>query len=149
MKPRIKAPVVSLRISSIYGPGMPDASVVASFAANAARGAPLEVRHGGEPAADLVEVSDVARCIDDALGSGAPGVYNVGAGRSWSLLEIARSVADAFGSASAISVAPAAGAIPASFPALDIEKARRTWGYAPVSLREGLERLREAMQVAS
>jgi UDP-glucose 4-epimerase len=142
-------PAVSLRISSIYGPGMPASTVVARFAASAARGAPLEVRHGGVPAADLVEVTDVARCIDDALRSGPPGVYNVGAGCSWSLLEIAESVVDVFGSSSEVVVPRATGAVPANFPALDIDKARRTWGYTPVPLAGGLQRLRTAMQVTS
>jgi UDP-glucose 4-epimerase len=142
-------PAVSLRISSIYGPGMPANSVVARFAANAARGRPLEVHHGGVPAADLVEVSDVARCISDALESGPPGVFNVGAGFSWSLLEVARSVVDVFGSSSEVVVKGATGAVPANFPALNIEKARRTWSYAPASLTGGLQRLRDAMPVSS
>jgi UDP-glucose 4-epimerase len=142
-------PALSLRISSIYGVGTPPNSLVARFVAQARADLSLEVHHGGIPAADLVYVADVVHCLRAALSDGEPGVYNVGAGRAWSLLEVARSVVEAWEVAVPVVVKAAEDIVPASFPALCIDKARAAWGYAPASLLEGLTRMRMAETEAS
>jgi UDP-glucose 4-epimerase len=135
-------PAVTLRLSNVYGPEMRASSVVSRFVDRALAGDPLEVNHGGRPSVDHVYVSDVAWCIESALASGEPGIYNVGAGHAWSLLELAEVVIDVFGSDSPIVVRPPDGQAPASFAPLSIDKAKATWGYNPLSLRDGLGRLR-------
>lgn len=137
-------PAVSLRISSIYGPGMPSRSMVAQFVARARSGAPLEVRHGGVVASDLVYVSDVAACCAAALEHGDPGIYNVGSGRAWSVREVAETVVAAAGSSSSIVVHPPDGPVPAGFPALAVDKARTAWGFTPTPFADGVRRLLEA-----
>lgn len=131
------SPVV-LRIASCYGPGMKSEAVVARFAACARSGRPIEVLGGGRSTADFVHVLDVARCFVSALSAGAAGIYNVGTGHATSLLQLAYSVREVFGSPSSVVVRPAADTSPSLFPAISVAKAQAAWGYAPMSLPEGL-----------
>jgi UDP-glucose 4-epimerase len=135
-------PALTLRVASVYGPGMPAQTVVHQFVDNARAGSSLDVRHGGVPAADFVYVSDVSACVVAALERGDPGIYNVGAGQTWSLRELAERVVRVFASRSAVAVTPPEGPVPPGFPALSVAKAQATWGFAPLSLDEGLDRLR-------
>jgi len=140
-------PAVSLRISSPYGPGMPDRAVVSRFMHAALTGKPLQVHDGGRPRYDLVSATDVASVTTAALDSGAPGLYNVAAGKSYSLRQIAAAVARTFSDRRLwIEVLPASGLPPASFPTLSVAKARATWNYQPHSLGQGLAAFRRALE---
>lgn len=134
-------PTVSLRITSIYGSGMPPHSLVARLVAKARAGEPLVVHHGGAPAADFVHAADVAACVVAALDRGDAGVYNVGSGQLSTLRDVAAVVRDASGGASDLVVADPNGPVPASFPPVAIDKARTAWGYRPRSLAEGVRQL--------
>jgi UDP-glucose 4-epimerase len=137
------------RISTPYGFGMAEKSVVAHFMRRAAAGLPLEVLHGGVSTYDFVHAEDVARLVAAALRGGEPGVYNVGSGAAHSLVELARAVADTYpGRGISIEVKPAGSLVPASFAPLSIDKATRMWGYHPMSLREGLARYRNRMEAS-
>ena len=136
------SPVV-LRIASCYGPGMKSQSVVARFAACARSGQPIEVLNGGRSTADFVHVLDVARCFVSALSAGTAGAYNVGTGHATSLLQLACSVKEVFGSPSPVVVRPATDTAPSHFPAISVAKAKAAWGYAPMSLPEGLGTFQE------
>lgn len=135
-------PLVSLRPSNIYGPGMRAGSVVQRFIDQALAGLPLDVHHGGIPEVDHVYASDVAWCVRAAFEGGELGAYNVGSGRSWSLLELAETVSEVYGATAGIRVWPPERSVPASLPAFAIEKAHAAWGYSPLSLPDGLQRLR-------
>lgn len=136
-----------LRVSSPYGWGMPARTVVARFMNDARESKPLQVWHGGLSVYDLVYVSDVAALIVAALKSGAPGIYNVGGGRAYSVLELAEAVVATFPEQSVKLEMKAAGdRAPAGFSALSIEKARETWGYTPRTLSEGLSEYRELIE---
>lgn len=139
-------PAITLRLGCCYGPGM-RVSVVSSFMNSAAAGLPLTVFDGGRPTHDFVYVSDVVDVIMAALEAGDPGVYNVGSGRACSILELAQTVAGIFPDRDVpIEVEPPRDGMPASFSTLSIEKARETWGYLPLSLKEGLVKYREQME---
>ena len=71
---------VILRISSSYGWGMPERSLISRYMKLANQGLPLEVWDGGITTYDYVYVSDVIKLILSALKSGDPGIYNVGSG---------------------------------------------------------------------
>ena len=139
-------PVITLRLGCCYGPGM-QKSVVSYFMQCASAGLPLTVFDNGTPTHDFVYVSDVVGVIMAALETGDPGVYNIGSGCASSILELAQTVADIYSDRDVtIEIDPPYEGIPSSFPALSIEKARKTWNYNPLLLREGITKYREWME---
>ena len=138
---------VCLRLTSPYGPGMRDQSVMARFMWCAMNDQPLEVRDAGRFQVDYVHVNDVVNLALAAAESGEPGVYNVGSGHAHSVLELAQAVADVFPELRVrITVQPALDHGPSGFAALTIDKAIQTWGYRPLSLAEGLARFRQELE---
>lgn len=143
-------PWYSFRIASMYGTGMRSSSVVAIFMDRARTNQALEVHHSGMPACDFVHVSGVTSVVLNALVTDAePGIYNVGSGRAVSLLELARTVVEVFGSSSKIEIQPARGNPPASFAPLDSRKAAAAFGYHPLPLRAGLEKEKQTAAVTA
>ena len=139
-------PAIILRIGCCYGPGMRE-SVVSGFMNSAAAGLPLTVFDGGRPTHDFIYVSDVVNAIMAALETGDPGIYNIGSGHASSILELAQAVVETFPDRDVpIEIDPPFEHIPASFPALAIDKAIATWNYRPLSLREGLAEYRRQLE---
>lgn len=136
-----------MRLGNVYGPHMKKASLIATFCESALLRQPLPLLYGGFERFDLVEVSDVATSMLRAAEKGAIGVFNIGSGRSVSVLEVAETVNDVFGSS--------AGTIEMStsdklvgrpgFAPLDITKAKRLLDLQPLSLEEGIRKYREWM----
>ena len=142
-------PAITLRVASCYGFGMPEKAVVYRFMKCVFQGLPLQVWDDGIPTYDFVYVSDVVQLAVAALTSGDSGIYNVGSGRAYSVIELAQAVVDTFPEKEVpIDVKPPLDSIPASFPALSIEKAAKTWNYSPLSLKDGLAKLRKQMEQA-
>jgi UDP-glucose 4-epimerase len=138
---------VCLRLTSAYGPGMREQSVMARFLWCAMNDQPLEVRDAGRFQVDYVHVNDVVNLALVAAESGEPGVYNVGSGHAHSILELAQAVAAVFPEHGVrIAVQPALEHGPTGFAALAIDKAVLTWGYRPLSLAEGLVRFRQELE---
>ena len=105
------------------------------------------MKHGGAATYNFVYIEDVAGCIASALESGVPGLYNVSSGESTSVRQLAESVARLHrGRAVRVLVEPGVGTGASGFAAISIEKARRTWGYRPLSLDQGLTRYRDALK---
>ena len=133
----------------MYGPGQPADSpysgVLARFTAQALAGERSEIHGDGGQTRDFVFVADVVDALVLALegASGGPGgqVFNVGTGRSASVREIWRLVADAAGPA----LTPTFGPLRAGdmrHAAADIRQAAELLGFrARVPLREGISRL--------
>ncbi len=143
-------PLTTLRLSAVYGPGMPEGAVVARFMALAAAGQPLTVRDGGLPATDFVWVGDVVALVVRAMERPEGGTFNAGSGEHTPLLALARAVQATYPERSVeIHVEPPAGEPAPSFAALDVGKARRTFEYAPKTLLEGLAAFRRAKEYDS
>jgi len=139
---------LSLRVTSPYGPGMPERHVIARFIAAARAGQPLVVTDGGRDQLDFVAVNDVAAAVAAALRSGEPGVYNIGAGETHSISAVAESVADVFGPGAGIDIRPAGPNPAAGFRSVSIAKAQAAWGYQPTPLAAGLRKLRNHQELA-
>ena len=138
---------LSLRISTPYGFGMSQKSVITRFMENASKGQSLEVFDNGISTYDYIYVKDVANIIVEALKNGEPGVYNVGSGIATSTLDLAHTVANLFPDRrTQINITPPKGLLPASFSALCIDKAIKMWNFHPVSLNEGLTDYRLQME---
>ncbi len=142
-------PAVALRFFNVFGPGQPAASpysgVLARFSAQALAGERPEIHGDGGQTRDFVFVTDVVDALVLGLegAGGEPGghVFNVGTGRSASVREIWRLVADAAGAA----LTPTFGPVRAGdmrHAAADVRRAARLLGFrARVPLREGISRL--------
>ena len=138
-----------LRYFNVYGPGQdPDgayAAVIPRFIVRALRGEPLPIHGDGTQSRDFTFVADAVRAnLLAAASTESDGlVMNVGAGRRTTLLELARLVIEATGSASLVEHHPRRpGDVDHSLA--DVSLAARTTGYAPtVDVREGIRRTAE------
>ncbi|HEU0034856.1 MAG TPA: NAD-dependent epimerase/dehydratase family protein [Kofleriaceae bacterium] len=102
----------ALRFFNVYGPrqdpSSPYSGVISIFADRAKAGRPLTIFGDGSQTRDFVYVGDVVRAIVAALGDGNSRlVANVGTGGEISVLELARTIVELCGNASAIEHAPA------------------------------------------
>jgi UDP-glucose 4-epimerase len=132
--------IVSLRITSPYGPGMSNASVLPRFLSLGLAGKEIPLFGSGGRRQNFVHVSDVTRaCILAAQGRAA-GVYNIGGASATSMRELADLV---------VQVVPNSDAHVAYSDVpdpqegfdwdVDLSAARRALGYEPrVSLRDGI-----------
>ncbi|MFN3816873.1 NAD-dependent epimerase/dehydratase family protein [Brevundimonas sp.] len=121
----------SLRLAASYGYGERISAVLMRFADAAWRGQPLIIRGNGRIGIDQIYVRDVVRAFVAALAPDAPGgVFNVGAGRVFTLLEMAEAVNLAFGNDGNLRIEdPQDGPVPA--PHMSIEAARPGLGWEP------------------
>lgn len=121
----------SLRLAASYGFGERISAVLMKFADLAWRGQTLTVRGNGRIAIDQIYVRDVVRAFVASLAPEAPeGAFNIGAGRAFTLLEMAEAVNSAFGNEGALQVEdPQEGPAPA--PHMSIESARLGLGWRP------------------
>ena len=121
----------SLRLAASYGYGERVSAVLMKFADAAWRRHTLTVRGNGRIGIDQIYVRDVVRAFVAALAPDAPGgVFNVGAGRVFSLLEMAETVNAAFGNDGNLRIEdPQDGPAPA--PHMSIEAARQALGWEP------------------
>ncbi len=142
-------PVVALRFFNVYGTrqalSTPYTGVLAIFAARYLNGRPPLVNEDGRQRRDFVSVHDVVQAIRLALTvPGAAGqVFNVGSGRSTSVLEVAERLAEALGLEELdpeVTGRYRVGDIRHCFA--DVSRARQVLGYSPkVTLEEGLSEL--------
>lgn len=142
-------PAIALRFFNVYGPGQPADSpysgVLARFCAQALAGERPEIHGDGGQTRDFVFVTDVVEALVLALAeaSGGPGghVFNVGTGRSASVRESWRLVADAAGAV----LTPTFGPVRAGdmrHASADTRQAADLLGFrARVALPEGISRL--------
>jgi UDP-glucuronate decarboxylase len=135
-----------IRIFNTYGPRMAfdDGRVVSNFIVQALRGAPLTVFGDGRQTRSFCYVDDL---VDGVLAmsrvgdmSDVPGPVNLGNPGEFTILELARHVAELVGTRVAFAEAP----LPADDPRQrkpDIARAQRLLGFEPkVPLRDGLLR---------
>jgi UDP-glucose 4-epimerase len=137
-------PTVCLRFFNVYGPRQSPhseyAAVIPRFIAALLAGQPLDIHGDGKQSRDFVFVSDVvAACLAAAeTDTPAGNVFNVGSGRSVTVLDLAQRLQGYFPGAPAPQHGPARpGDIQSS--AADLTRSRRALGYRPrVDLQEGL-----------
>ncbi|TAM65980.1 NAD(P)-dependent oxidoreductase [Mycobacterium sp.] len=136
--------VLILRVATPYGPGEPNNKVIPTFLRMAAEGKPLRMVNGGVTRFSYVHVADVAASVLNAVGGGDGGIYNIASGEHTSILELAQQIVALQGdSPTTLDIEPvAAGAFP-GFAPLSIDKARRTWQFAPRLLATGLREYRD------
>jgi nucleoside-diphosphate-sugar epimerase len=129
--------VISLRLSSVYGPEQRPGTALPLFIANAAAKKPIRVFAGGARTQDFLHVSDAARGIVGAAASQATGVFNLASGVGTSMRELARIITDLPGWN--VDIVDQGGIETSPSVRVDISKARQAWDYAPeVTIAEGI-----------
>lgn len=128
---------VSLRLAASFGYGERPSAVLMRFAAEAWARRPLIVRGNGRTGIDQIYVRDVVRAFEASLSRDAPGgIFNIGAGRVFTLLEMAETVNAAFGNVGNLRIEdPQEGDAPQ--PYMSIEAARDRLGWSPQWSLEG------------
>ncbi len=135
---------VSLRYFNVYGPRQDPASeyaaVIPKFIAAALRGEPLEVHGDGRQSRDFTYIRDAVRAT--LLAATAPeaagGVLNVGAGDTYSILDLVAALESILGRRLEVRhTPPRPGDVRITLA--DVSRARAVLGYEPeVSFSEGL-----------
>jgi ADP-L-glycero-D-manno-heptose 6-epimerase len=89
---KLAHPIVGLRYSNVYGPGEDHkgklASMIHQLAKQMRAGKQPRIFSPGEQKRDFVYVDDVVQANLKAVAAKHSGVFNVGAGRSWSFNEV-------------------------------------------------------------
>jgi dTDP-L-rhamnose 4-epimerase len=143
-----RIPTVALRFFNVYGTRQalsnPYTGVLAIFASRLLNRKAPSIFEDGRQRRDFVHVSDVVQACMGALRSDAAGVaVNVGSGVSYTVLEVARAMADAIGGRQPfpeITGSYRVGDVRHCFA--DVSLARELLGYQPaVALSDGLKEL--------
>jgi ADP-L-glycero-D-manno-heptose 6-epimerase len=90
--PRLAHPIVALRYTNVYGPGEDHkgklASMIHQLAKQMRAGKRPRIFNAGQQRRDFVYIDDVIQANLKALAGAHAGVFNVGAGKSWSFNEV-------------------------------------------------------------
>ena len=92
--------LVILRPSSIYGDGLGADKMVAKFLAKASQDEDIRLRQRIDDGYNMVHAADVAEAAIAAIRHDASGIFNIGAEKCLTLLDIAKSCVDAVGAGS-------------------------------------------------
>jgi UDP-glucose 4-epimerase len=87
-----KIRVTSLRISSPYGPGMAQETVLPRFVNQALACENIYLLGSGQRTQNFVHVKDVVKACMLAANTPCPGVYNIGGRKSYSMLDLAKEI---------------------------------------------------------
>jgi UDP-glucose 4-epimerase len=135
---------VALRYFNVFGPrqtpNSPYAAVIPKFVAAALNGQPITLHGDGDQSRDFTYVANVVQA--NLLAAQVPGVggrlFNVGCGRSYTLNDLCRGIAEAVGRPLQVVQAPEREG-DVRYSMADISAARAALGYAPKTLfQEGL-----------
>jgi UDP-glucose 4-epimerase len=130
---------VSLRIGSVYGPGMPVTSTMHRLIETVMTEGTIQVQNQGSYSVDLVYVDDVAYLICRVIQSKVTGIYNVGSGKATTFAELVEEIVRQCPGCSPVMSHVSTPRIP-GYRALDITKARSDLGFEPLNLEQGLSR---------
>jgi UDP-glucose 4-epimerase len=131
----------SLRLSSVFGPGMSLREVVAIFARNLSAGQEIHLHGGGRQSSDFVHVEDVVQAALAAVTSTVEGALNIGGGQQVTIRELAAQMTDILGGDAHGLIREGNGTAPPSgYAGLNVGRAIRELGFRPLPLRDGLER---------
>ncbi|MAG47643.1 hypothetical protein CL617_03480 [archaeon] len=131
---------ISLRYSSVYGKGQNENTVLPFFIKTVRAGESLKLFQEGKRFQDFVYVKDVVNTNILALNSRKTGIYNIGSGKSTSMIELANLIIKKFSDSNLkVSLDMDKKDLSPSM-LLNIEKAKEELGYkVNYNLEKGLE----------
>jgi len=134
----------ALRLTAPVAEDMPQTRILSVFARRAAAGETLRLAGKGGRRQDYVHTNDIAAAVASCIEQRPRGVYNLGSGSSISNLELAQLCIETLGSWSEISFSDKADPEEDARWDVSIDKARKTFGYAPhADLRDLIRALAE------
>ncbi|MFH1671325.1 MAG: NAD-dependent epimerase/dehydratase family protein [Candidatus Portnoybacteria bacterium] len=131
--------VTVLRYCGAYGKGQDEHYATYRFVKQALKNEPITIYGDGKQSSDFTYVGDIVRGTILAMEKNKPGIYNISSGKEASIRELAENIIGITGSKSKIILTGKNTDRPFRF-VQDIKKARKTFGYSPLSLKEGLSK---------
>jgi UDP-glucose 4-epimerase len=134
-----KMVTTTLRLASVYGPGMPNSGLLPACVHQLKTNGYFTVSDGNRYRTDLVHINDVVESIYSALTHSVCGTFNIASGLSISPYEVATTVASYLGiPITGITIAPATENPVPNYGTLNIDKARTYLDYKPISFDNGV-----------
>ena len=137
----------ALRYQNVYGPGQslknPYTGIMAIFSTLARKGELISIFEDGKESRDFVYIDDVIDATMSCINTEIEGEnsYNIGAGKSTSVLEVASNIIDYFGSESDIQITGEFRVGDIRHNYADLTKANQEIGYTPkVKFKDGVEK---------
>jgi nucleoside-diphosphate-sugar epimerase len=141
---------VSLRLSSLYGYGQYEGTVLPIMVGRAVKKQDLLIFGDGTRTQDFLHCEDAARAILLAFQKRAKGVYNVGTGTPVSMAGLAHAVNRVFSGGGTRIIFQPEKADSDPGIRLNIQKATRELNYQPrLDLESGLQQLKQELSVTS
>ena len=139
----------TLRPSSIYGYGLASRKMITDFLVRASQGKALELGPPVDDQVNLIHAADVAEAMLDALIHESWGVFNIGAPRTVTILEVAEACVFVVGKGR-ITILPGQAERPARVRfGLCSDMAYAKFGFTPkLSLQLGINRMWQDMNAA-
>ena len=137
----------ALRYQNVYGPGQslknPYTGIMAIFSTLARKGELISIFEDGKESRDFVYIDDVIDATMSFINTEIEGKnsYNIGAGKSTSVLEVASNIIDYFGSESEIQITGEFRVGDIRHNYADLTKVNQEIGYTPkVNFKDGVEK---------
>ena len=147
--PRLSKPIVGLRYSNVYGPGESHkgrlASMIHQLACQMRAGKRPRIFTAGQQKRDFVYIDDAVQANLNAMNARESGVYNAGAGRSWSFNELVDELNRALGTRLKPDYFDNPYGFTQDWTETDQTLAQQKLGYEPqFDLRKGIEAYQES-----
>ena len=141
---RLSHPIVGLRYSNVYGPGEDHkgkfASMIHQLAKQMRAGQRPRIFEGGQQKRDFVYVGDVVQINRLAMEAGEGGVFNAGAGDSWSFNDVVAGLNRVLGTDLQPDYFPNPYSFTQDWTQTDLTRSREVLGYEPAhDLARGLD----------
>ena len=131
--------ITILRYGGAYGEGQHKHNAVYRFIKQAQNNQPITIYGNGRQTTDFIHISDIVNGTILVMEKNKPGTYNLGSGEETSIKELAKKIVKLTNSESKIFLDKKNTNRPFRF-VLDVKKARKSFGYSPLSLSKGLFR---------
>ena len=141
-------PVVCARIFTAYGPRQRPDLAIRKFAERMLRGEPVPIYGDGKSLRDFTFVDDLVEGLVRAAGFEGYGIFNFGAGRTISVLDVVKTLEQELGVTARVEWLPSqTGDVGRTWA--NIDAAREALGYAPrVDFEQGVGRFVEWLQAS-
>jgi dTDP-L-rhamnose 4-epimerase len=143
----VDIPTIILRFQNVYGPGQslinPYTGVLSVFSTIMRKGDDVNVFEDGQESRDFVYIDDVIQSIILSLDSGLNyGIFNVGSGKSMTILEVANILKNRLNSNSKITISGNFRVGDIRHNVANIDNIKKEFGYLPsIKFEEGIDRL--------
>src|SRR5688572_9316477 len=142
--PRLAHPIVGLRYSNVYGPGEDHkgkfASMIHQLAKQMRSGKRPRIFEHGQQKRDFVYIDDIVQANLKAIESRQPGVFNAGAGASWTFNEVIAELNRVLGTSLEPDYFPNPYTFTQDWTETDLSCSRAVLGYQPAfDLARGID----------